>query len=109
MPDDTGIDLMSRLNASRPPAEAPTPITGKSLDEVTEVFVFFGAAMAAMRIFPKVRFKSRSQPVADGIQVHAGAYGSKQNDIALVQTVVRKHSLPHHIEKRGNSCHRTVP
>ena len=33
IPEDSGMDFRSRLNASNPPAEAPTPTTGKAFDE----------------------------------------------------------------------------
>src|ERR1700722_1478687 len=56
IPEDGGMALMRRLNASRPPAEAPTPITGKTVLPGPGGLLFFDLAMTTARFFFKVTF-----------------------------------------------------
>src|SRR5580658_9117578 len=57
----------------------------------------------------KLRFIwESSDPVAKGVDIHAGAYGGKEDDIPGKQLVSRDRCLPYHIEKCGDRCHGTV-
>src|SRR5579863_2331688 len=45
-----------------------------------------------------------SDPVAERVEAHAGAYGGEENEIAGIQAVSRDCILSDHIEKGGNRC-----
>src|SRR5579872_3095711 len=81
IPEDSGIAFSSRLNASSPPAEAPTPTTGNPSDErYPELCFSLDLAMTA-EVFRKLRFIwGSSDSVSKGVDVLAGAYGGKEDD-----------------------------